>query len=179
MNPAPNLILVGPTGAGKTAIGRRLAGRLGLRFVDLDQLIEAQSGARIPLIFEVEGEPGFRRRESAALAEVCAGEGQLLATGAGAVLDPDNRRVMRERGFVVHLHTSVDQQLRRLERDRSRPLLLAPDREERLRAMAALRGPLYAELAHLRFCSDGLSVPVAADRLMRLLQKTWRHEETA
>jgi len=151
-----------------------MAARLGLDFVDLDQRIEADSGVRIPLIFELEGEPGFRRRERAALAEACAGSGRLIATGAGVVLDPGNRDCIAQAGFVVHLHTSVEQQLRRLERDRSRPLLRAPDRRERLQAMAEERGPHYRQLADLRFCSDGLSVAVATERLSGLVEQQWQ-----
>jgi shikimate kinase len=177
VNPAQNIVLIGPTGAGKSAIGRRLAARLGLAFIDLDQRIEADSGARVALIFELEGEAGFRRRERAALAEACAGRGRLIATGAGVVLDPDNRGCIARAGFVVHLHTSVEQQLRRLERDRSRPLLRAPDRRERLQAMAEQRGPYYRELADLTFCSDGLSVTVATERLAALLDQHWQPEE--
>ncbi|HVH34848.1 MAG TPA: shikimate kinase, partial [Tahibacter sp.] len=91
MNPAPNLFLIGPMGAGKTTIGKRVADQLQLPFHDLDHVIEAQTGATIPLIFELEGEPGFRRRECAALAEVSALDGVVLATGGGAVLDAQNR----------------------------------------------------------------------------------------
>ncbi len=178
MNPASNLILIGPTGAGKSAIGRRLAARLGLNFIDLDQQIENDSGARIQLIFEVEGEGGFRRRESAALISACAGCQRLIATGAGIVLDPNNRAQLSAGGYVVHLHTSVDQQLRRLDRDRSRPLLRTPDRRERLQSMAVERGPLYRQLADLGFCSDGLSVSVATERLLALIQQHWHPRES-
>lgn len=177
MNPASNIILIGPTGAGKSAIGRRLAARLELQFFDLDQQIESDSGARIPLIFDVEGEAGFRRRESAALAAACAGRQRLIATGAGIVLDPQNRARLGECGYVVHLHTSVDQQLRRLDRDRSRPLLRTPDRRERLQSMALERGPLYRQLADLAFCSDGLSVSVATERLLALILQHWQPKE--
>ncbi len=179
MNPAPNLVFVGPMGAGKTSIGKRVAERLGLRFVDADHRIEELTGASVALIFECEGEAGFRARERALIAELCAGEGQLIATGGGAVLDADNRRALRERGFVVHLHASVPQQLQRLDRDRTRPLLQAPDRETRLRAMAEQRGPLYAEIADLRFESDGLTVGVAAERLLAQLAERWQRPQAA
>lgn len=178
MNPASNIILIGPTGAGKSAIGRRLAARLELAFIDLDQQIEHDSGARIQLIFEVEGEAGFRRRESQALVAACRGRQRLIATGAGVVLDAQNRARLAEGGYVVHLHTSVDQQLQRLNRDRSRPLLRTPDRRERLQSMAVERGPLYRQLADLSFCSDGLSVSVATERLLALVLQQWRSKES-
>lgn len=173
MDSAPNLVFVGPMGAGKTSIGKRVAERLGLTFVDADHRLEELTGAPVALIFECEGEPGFRARERTLIAELCAGRGQLIATGGGAVLDPDNRRALKAGGFVVHLDVGVGQQLARLERDRSRPLLQFPDRRERLEAMAAQRGPLYAEVADLRFASDGLSVGVAAERLLVLLAERW------
>src|SRR4051794_4751698 len=99
MNPAPNLFFVGPMGAGKTTIGRRAAELLGLAFFDLDHLIEHHCGADIPLIFELEGEAGFRKRESTVLAEFAAREGIALATGGGAVLAEENRHVLKSRGF--------------------------------------------------------------------------------
>ena len=111
MNPAPNLVLVGPMGSGKTSIGRRLADRFGLRFVDADHHVEQQSGASISAIFEHVGETGFRQREAAALASLLAGERLLLATGGGAVLAEANRRLMRERGFVVYLQAGLESQL--------------------------------------------------------------------
>lgn len=179
MNPASNLILVGPMGAGKTSIGRRLASELGLRFVDADQQVEQRTGASVALIFECEGEPGFRRRESALLQELCAGRGQVIATGGGAVLDPSIRRLLGSSGFVVHLHATVGQQIARLERDRTRPLLAAPDRRARLEALSREREPLYAEVADLRFESDGLAVTVAAERLRALLDQHWRRVHAA
>jgi shikimate kinase len=174
MNPASNLILVGPMGAGKTSIGRRLACQLGLAFVDADHLLEERTGATVALVFELEGEAGFRRREQELLRELCAGRDQLIATGGGAVLDPATRGLMGRSGFVVHLHASVRQQLARLDRDRVRPLLAAPDRRERLHALARVRDPLYAEVADLRFDSDGLAVSVAAERLRVLLDAHWQ-----
>src|SRR5690348_13538405 len=111
MNPAPNLALVGPMGAGKSAVGRLLGERLGLRFADLDHEVETAAGAPIPTIFECEGEAGFRARERAMLRALLAGDGLALATGGGAVLDSENRRLLRERCFVVHLHLDVASQL--------------------------------------------------------------------
>ena len=179
MNPAPNLVLIGPMGAGKTSIGRKLAARLGLDFVDCDQRIEEATGAPVPVIFDCEGEAGFRARESALIAELMQGQGQLVATGGGAVLAEPNRRWLRERGFVVHLQVSVPQQLARLARDRSRPLLAQGDKRERLEALAQQRGPIYAGLADLAFDADGLAVATAADRLQALLASRWQRTEAA
>ena len=127
MNPAPNLILVGPTGAGKTSIGKRVAERFGLVFVDADQAIVDRTGASIATLFEHVGEAGFREREKATLHELLAGHGQLISTGGGAVLDADNRIRMKQRGYVVYLQVSVEAQLKRLGRCTNRPLLQRPD----------------------------------------------------
>jgi len=161
-------------GAGKTTIGRRVAEALALPFFDLDHEIEARHGVSIALIFELEGEPGFRQRERAMLDEYTARHGIVLATGGGAVLDADNRRLLHERGFVVWLPASVPQQLARLERDRKRPLLAAPDREERLQQMAALRNPLYAEVADLKVNTTSESVTGIARELAQQLEGAWQ-----
>ena len=173
MKTAPNLVLVGPMGAGKSSIGRRLAGRFGLAFVDADHEIEARTGASVAMIFECEGEAGFRARERAALADLLRGDAQVIATGGGAVLDEGNRRLMRERGFVVHLHVGVERQLARLARDRTRPLLAAVDREAVLQRLAETRAPLYAEAADLRLDTDALSPTEACAQLGRLLEQHW------
>lgn len=175
MNPAPNLFFVGPMGAGKSTIGRRTAELLGLPFFDLDHEVEEHSGASIPLIFDVEGESGFRRRESAALADFAARTGIALATGGGAVLAEENRRCLRERGFVVFLETSIEEQLERLARDRKRPLLAAPDRRERLQQLAAIRDPLYREIADLTLpAGHSDSTAQVARRLATELGGVWR-----
>jgi shikimate kinase len=179
MNPAPNLVLVGPMGAGKTSIGRRLAESLGLAFVDADRDIELRTGAAVGTIFECEGETGFRARERAALAALLVAGGQVVSTGGGAVLDADNRRRMRERGFVVHLQVSVEGQLQRLARDRTRPLLQREDREDVLRTLASARAALYAEVADLSFDTDGLAPAEAATALLRLLDDRWQRGEVA
>lgn len=149
MNPAPSLFLIGPMGAGKTTVGRRVAAQLGLDFHDLDHEIEERSGATVALIFELDGEAGFRKREAELLDEFSAKRGVVLSTGGGAVLAAENRRHLRERGYVVYLETTIEQQLKRLIHDRKRPLLAAPDRRERLLKLAAEREPLYREIADL------------------------------
>ena len=179
MNPARNLVLVGPMGAGKTSIGKRLATRLGLAFVDCDHRLEELTGATVPVIFECEGEAGFRTRERQLIAELMRASGQLVATGGGAVLADDNRRILHAGGFVVWLQASVPCQLARLARDRHRPLLAVPDREARLEHLAATRDPLYREIADLAFDSDGLGVTAAADRLGALVEQRWQRAEAA
>jgi len=175
MNPAPNLFFIGPMGAGKSTIGRRTAELLELEFFDLDHEIEEHCGATIPIIFDVEGEAGFRRRESAALADIAARSGIALATGGGAVLADENRRCLHARGFVVYLETTIDEQLARLARDRKRPLLAAPDRRERLEQLAAARTPLYREIADLTVpAGHGGSTAQVAARLARQLGELWQ-----
>ena len=170
---ASNLVLVGPMGAGKSSIGRSLADRFGLRLADVDHQIESRAGASVNRIFESEGEAGFRERERAALAELLNGDGLVLATGGGAVLDAGNRALLRQRGFVVYLHASVEQQLRRLAHDHTRPLLARGDREQVLHDLARVREPLYSQVAHLRFDTNGYSEAEAADRLAQLLEIHW------
>ena len=175
MNPAPNLIFIGPMGAGKTTVGRHVADLLGLPFHDLDHEIEAHTGAAVSLVFELEGEAGFRKRETAALAEIAAGSGIVLATGGGAVLAESNRRVLRERGFVIWLDATIEAQLARLARDRQRPLLNAPDRRARLEKLAGERNPLYEEIADLRIASAGTGNSAhTARHIVALLETHWQ-----
>jgi len=178
MNPAPNLVLVGPMGSGKSSIGKRLAERFRLAFADADREIEARTGASVGTIFECVGETGFRAREHAVLAELLAAEATVIATGGGAVLDPRTRQLLRERGFVVHLHASIPQQMARLARDRSRPLLAGEDREGTLQRLATIRDPLYTEVADLRFDTDRLSTAETAARLGHLLDAQWQFPAT-
>jgi shikimate kinase len=123
MNIPGSLFLTGPMGAGKSTIGRQLSKRLNKEFHDSDHEIEARTGVDIPLIFELEGEAGFRKREQAIIEELTRIPDIILATGGGAILDPENRRHLSARGRVIYLHATVNQQLKRTRRDRNRPLL--------------------------------------------------------
>lgn len=174
MHPAHHLVLVGPMGAGKSSLGRRLAQAYALPFVDLDREIEARAGRDIPALFAEEGEAGFRARERAALVDVLAGPACVLASGGGAVLANDNRAAMRRDGFVVYLKIDVAEQLRRLADDTSRPLIAGDDREAVLQRLAAFRAPLYAEAADLVFEPAGLDKDTAAARLIDRLHAAWR-----
>jgi shikimate kinase len=136
-------------GAGKTTVGRQLAKRLQRRFLDSDQEIEARTGVRIPLIFEIEGEAGFRRRETQVLAELSRERDLVLATGGGAVLAPENRRVLRDSGVVVYLHALPEILFERTRHDRNRPLLQVEDPLGKLRDLYQQRDPIYREVAHL------------------------------
>jgi len=166
---ADNVFLVGPMGSGKSAVGRQLAGRLGLAFVDSDAEIEALTGVDIPYIFEREGEAGFRARERDVLDALTARRRVLVATGGGAVLDADTRARLRGRGCVVYLRTSVNQQLARTRRSGHRPLLHTPDPLGTLERLMQVRAPLYEEAADLVVDTDGRKVKSVVDEIERLL----------
>jgi shikimate kinase len=153
-------------GAGKTAIGRELARHLKLEFVDADQEIERRTGADIALIFEKEGEAGFRRREREVIAELTQREGLVLATGGGAVLDPANRDALKQRGFVIYLKASVGAQAARTAQNRNRPLLETEDRQERLKQLFEVRAPLYESLAELTVETDSGQVKQISQRII-------------
>jgi len=143
-----NIFLVGLMGAGKSTVGRLLARRLSKRFVDTDQEIEKRNGVAIPLIFEIEGEDGFRRREQEVLMDLAQQRGLVLSTGGGIVLRPENREALRNHGFVVYLNARPELLADRTKHDRSRPLLNVADPLARLRQLHAVRDPLYREVAH-------------------------------
>jgi shikimate kinase len=164
------IMLVGMMGAGKTTIGRGLARALGREFLDLDHELESRCGVRVPVIFEIEGEEGFRRREAAALAQCAARRNIVLATGGGAVLAAENRAVLREQGIVVYLRASVDELYRRTCRDRNRPLLATADPRGTLRDLMTRREPLYREVAHLTVETGCSSVSTLIKALLPKLQ---------
>jgi shikimate kinase len=156
-------------GAGKTSVGRLLARRLGKPFFDSDQVIEERTGVKIPVIFEIEGEPGFRARESAVIDELSDRAGIVLATGGGAVLDPQNRLRLRERGTVVYLRAVVKELLHRTRHDRNRPLLQTDDPRARLNQLFELRDPLYRETAHIVVETGSQSLSSLVARLETML----------
>jgi shikimate kinase len=149
VNERSNIYLVGLMGAGKTTIGRQLARRLGRRFYDSDHEIVARTGVPIPTIFEIEGEEGFRRRESLAIAEMTSGTDIVLATGGGVVLSPENRKRLHDTGWVVYLNVPPLMLFERTRHDRNRPLLRVENPLGKLEELHALRDPLYRETAHL------------------------------
>jgi len=144
-----NIFLVGPMGVGKTTIGKVLADQLGLEFFDSDREIEAVTGADIPWIFDVEGEAGFRVRETRMIEELTTKNGIVLATGGGSVLAERNRRCLEGRGTVVYLRASIIQQVERTGRDKNRPLLQTADPEQKIRQIMEIREPLYLEIAQI------------------------------
>ncbi|MDZ7645340.1 MAG: shikimate kinase AroK [Woeseiaceae bacterium] len=162
MRSVNNVFLVGPMGAGKSAVGRQLARLLHLEFVDSDEEIENRTGVDIPFIFEKEGEAGFRKREAVVIDELTQRDGIVLATGGGAVVDPQSRNHLGARGFVVYLQTSIDQQRKRTQRGRERPLLENRDPQEVLEELMAERDPLYREIADLVVGTDGRRVQTVA-----------------
>jgi len=166
-----NIYLVGPTGSGKTAVGRQLAKDTGLEFIDSDVEIEKRTGVEIGYIFEKEGEAGFREREREMIRELTSHEGAIVATGGGAVLAKANRKRLVESGIVVYLKTSVGEQLKRTGRSRKRPLLNSGDPRRVLEEMAAIRGPLYEQIAELSLDTSNQRVRTVARRLRELLEQ--------
>ena len=147
MTTADSVFLVGPMGVGKTTIGKVLADQLGLEFFDSDREIESSTGADIPWIFDVEGEAGFRQRETKMLAELTARGGIILATGGGSVLSEENRKRIKNNGFVVYLRASLSQQIERTSRDKNRPLLQTADPANKIAELMKIREPFYREVA--------------------------------
>jgi shikimate kinase len=167
-----NVFLVGPMGAGKTTIGRLLAEELGKQFHDSDQVIEERAGADISWIFDVEGEPGFRVRESAAIEDLCAMDNIVLATGGGAVLADANRQHLRKRGFVVYLKATIAQQVERTKRDQKRPLLKnVDDPKAKLTALMELRDPLYSEVADITVMTSRRSPRAVCTEILQQIRQ--------
>ena len=166
-----NIFLIGPMGSGKTTIGKQLAKLLMLDFYDCDQELERQTGASVSLIFDLEGEAGFRARESRLLEQLTAKKGVLISTGGGVICSEENRSLLRTRGLVVYLKTSIENQLRRLSQDKSRPLLQTEDRAQRLLELARVRNPLYIDTADLEFSTREQSVHNTSKELFSAIQQ--------
>ena len=142
-----NIFLIGLMGAGKSTVGKVLAKKLGRRFLDADHVIEERCGVKIPVIFEMEGEDGFRKREAQTIREITAEHDIVLATGGGAVLSPENRQLLNERGTVIYLHANPVELWYRTKGGEGRPLLQNGDARKILESLYSIRDPLYREIA--------------------------------
>ena len=166
-----NIYLVGMPGAGKTTVGRQLARRLERTFVDADHEIEARTGVRIPLIFDIEGEQGFRDREAKVIADLAGESNLIVATGGGAVLRPENRAALKNGGTVVYLQAAPRLLFERTRLDPNRPLLQVANPMQKIEELFAQRDPLYREVADIVVNSLGGSISHLVKQLERELQK--------
>lgn len=164
-----SVILVGPMGAGKSTIGRLLAAKLGFGFLDTDQVIEERTGADIAWIFDVEGESGFRDRESQALSDVVLVADAVIATGGGIVLRPENQELLEAHSAVIYLKASISQLIARTAKDKKRPLLQVDDPEQKIRALVEEREPLYQRVATHIVSTDGHSPRSTVQSIVKLL----------
>ena len=171
MSAKNNIYLVGMPGAGKTTVGRQLARRMQRSFIDADQEIEARTGVGIPLIFDIEGEQGFRDRESKVLVELGSQSKLIVATGGGAVLRPENRLALKEGGIVVYLHATPRLLFERTRLDHNRPLLQVADPMKKIEELFAVRDPLYREVADITINSLAGSISHLVKQLERELKK--------
>lgn len=169
MKTPENIFFVGPMGAGKTTVGRQLAKALGKEFYDCDREIEKTTGADIPLIFELEGEEGFRKREQNMLAELTENTNVVIATGGGAVLAKENRANLVSRGFVIYLRAPLEFLVKRTSRDRHRPLLQTENPRERLEEIIAEREPLYKQVADMTVTTDQRSIKLVVKDILKRL----------
>ena len=171
---AGSLFLVGMMGAGKTTVGRLLARRMKRAFVDSDHEIEQRCGVPVPVIFDIEGEAGFRVREAQMIAELAGREGIVLATGGGAVLNPESRRRLAACGTVVYLHARPVDLYERVRHDKNRPLLASADPLGKLESLYAERDPLYREIADVVVDTGMQSAQALARQLLPRLEETWK-----
>jgi len=166
-----NLILIGPMGSGKTTVGKQLAKRTRMDFVDSDHMIEDRCGVSISTIFDIEGEDGFRKRETKMLQELCDRSGIVLATGGGAITSEENRILLRKSGFVVYLKTSIETQLARTQKTQNRPLLENVDIADKLSELMHQRGALYEQEADLVVMSGDRVVSKVVEEILQTVDK--------
>lgn len=171
MTDKKNIFLIGPMGAGKSTIGRQLAQQLNMEFFDSDQEIEKRTGADISWVFDVEGENGFRLREKKIIDELTSKKGIVLATGGGSVNFKENRNFLSARGIVIYLETTIEKQLARTKRDKSRPLLqVSTSNRIILENLANERNPLYESIADIKLKTDEQTAKSVAFNIIRLLK---------
>jgi len=174
MESSSSIYLVGMMGAGKSTVGRWLARRLKLRFYDSDHEVERRCGVKIPVVFDIEGEEGFRSRETQVLGELTALDSVVLATGGGAVLSPENRARLASRGLVAYLHARPEDLYARVKHDRNRPLLATGDPLDRLRELYRERDPLYREVADVVIETGRQSVQALGRELIDTIGMRWK-----
>ena len=174
MKDAGNIFLVGMMGAGKTTVARLLAGRLNRTFIDSDLELETRCGVKVPVIFEIEGEDGFRNREAAILDELTSRRGVILATGGGAVLREENRQRLAARGVVIYLRAQPHDLYMRTRHDKNRPLLATPDPQKRLEELFGQRDPLYREVADLVIDTGRQGVQILVKQILATLAERWQ-----
>lgn len=167
---ASNIYLIGLMGSGKTTLGRMLARKQNREFIDVDHELVKRTGVAIPVIFEVEGESGFRKREAELIHEISLRENLVVATGGGAILDPENRSAMHRSGIVIYLHVALPILFARTRRDTNRPLLQVADPMKRLEELYAQRDPLYREIASIIIDSSGGTSSQVLKRIERELE---------
>ncbi len=166
-----SIFLVGPMGAGKSTVGRFLAEKLHYQFIDSDRVIEDKTGATIPMIFDIEGEAGFRNREAAVIDELTQKPETVVATGGGAVLKMENRKHLRSRGFVVYLKSTVESLVQRTKHDRNRPLVQTDNPEQVLTNLIEVREPMYMEVADLVIETEQVSVHKVVKKIIEKLEE--------
>ena len=170
-NNTNNILLIGPMGSGKTSVARLLAKNLDKKFLDTDEEIMKKTGVDIAYIFDMEGEEGFRERESLALKECLTDNNMVLSTGGGIVLSKDNRNLLKDRGTVVYLQTSISSQVERTASGNNRPLLKNKDPEEILEKLMLTRGPLYEEIADITIMTDNKSLREMSKEIQRTINE--------
>jgi shikimate kinase len=172
MSNKQKIVFIGPMGAGKTTIGKQVATQLGCDFYDSDRVLEERTGVSIPLIFELEGEDGFRRRETEVIEELCKNKNIVLATGGGAILRKENRKILQKKSLVIFLNASLEQLFERTCKDKNRPLLQANDPKQKLKDLLEQRLSIYEEMADIICKTDNQSIHHTVSDILEKINKS-------